>query len=217
MQTEGTARERILNRIRAGLNAPTLNQAVISHPVSSWFAPVADALARFQTECAANNTECILTENSQATANVVVQVLGSVPPGEIYVQHAPELRAMATMWQDGRPLRWLSETGPAEDAQAVITLAEALIAETGSVLVSSSCGGRGASVVAPIHIVIAWTDQLVSELEAALARLRQRRSIAEISFACLISGSSRTADIEKTLVMGAHGPRRLVVVVEQRP
>ena len=51
-------------------------------------------------------------------------------------------------------------------------------------------------------------------LDDAFARIRERGTAAQDSYVCLITGSSRTADIEKILVMGAHGPRRLVVIVE---
>jgi L-lactate dehydrogenase complex protein LldG len=95
-----------------------------------------------------------------------------------------------------------------------VTLAEALIAQTGSILVSASCGGRGASVVAPCHIVYATTAQLVPDLANALSRAWNDRMLDRNSFACVISGSSRTADIEKILVQGAHGPRRLVVILQ---
>ena len=96
---------------------------------------------------------------------------------------------------------------------ATITLAETLVAQTGSIFVSAACGGRGASVVSPVHIVVATAEQLVPDLHAAFARLRESSATAKNSFLCLITGSSRTADIEKIIVMGAHGPRRLVVVL----
>ena len=95
-----------------------------------------------------------------------------------------------------------------------MTLADALIAQTGSVFVSASCGGRGASVVAPCHIVYATTKQLVPDLVTALRTATAQGRLDKNSFACIISGSSRTADIEKILVQGAHGPMRLVVIVE---
>jgi L-lactate dehydrogenase complex protein LldG len=69
-------------------------------------------------------------------------------------------------------------------------------------------------VVAPCHIVYATTGQLVPDLTTALSRVSQERILDRNSFACVISGSSRTADIEKILVQGAHGPRRLVVILE---
>jgi L-lactate dehydrogenase complex protein LldG len=81
--------------------------------------------------------------------------------------------------------------------------------------VSSACGGRGASVVAPCHIVVARASQLVPDLETALGNATEEQRLEKNSFACIISGSSRTADIEKILVQGAHGPIRLVVIVEK--
>ena len=84
-------------------------------------------------------------------------------------------------------------------------------------MVSAACGGRGASVVAPVHIVLATIGQLVPTLNEAFARIRERETAAQNSYLCLITGSSRTADIEKILVMGAHGPRRLVVILELAP
>jgi L-lactate dehydrogenase complex protein LldG len=67
--------------------------------------------------------------------------------------------------------------------------------------------------VAPVHIVIAKTNQILPDIGTALARAEERGTVAQNSFLCLITGSSRTADIEKILVMGAHGPRRLIVVL----
>lgn len=214
MQTENSGRERILERLRKALREPAPRHPGAERgPV---FAPVTDALDRFQKECAANVTECIVTPDSRASAAVVAQILAALPPGEIFLQDAPELRGMTSAWQDGHTLRWSSEGGPAESSQATITLAEALVASTGSVFVSAASGGRGATVVAPVHIVLATLEQLVPDLDAAFARIRERGVALRNSYLCLITGSSRTADIEKILVMGAHGPRRLAVVLSRR-
>jgi L-lactate dehydrogenase complex protein LldG len=213
---ENSGRERILARIRSALRetAPKHAAATSSGPV---FAPISDPLDRFQKECALNNTECVIASDLRASASAIAQVLASIPPGEIFLQDAPSLRRMAPLWQEGRSIRWSSEGGPAESSQATITCAETLVAQTGSVFVSASCGGRGASVVAPVHIVVATMDQLVVDLDGAFARLRDLGSPAKNSMLCLITGSSRTADIEKIIVMGAHGPRRLVVVLAWQP
>jgi len=211
-QVDNPGRERILARIRSALRetAPKHAPPASSGPI---FAPVPDPLSRFQKECAQNLTECMITSDMGASAAAIGQVVESIPPGEIFVQDATELRRMVPLWQQGRSIRWSSEGGPLEASQATITLAEALVAQTGSVFVSSSCGGRGASVAAPVHIVVATIDQLVPDLDAAFARLRERGAQEKNSMLCLVTGSSRTADIEKILVMGAHGPRRLVVVL----
>jgi L-lactate dehydrogenase complex protein LldG len=213
-QPENPSRARILERIRTALRESTPRPPGVEG--RRIFAPVSDVLARFQKECAANITECIVTPNMRASARAVADVLTELPPGEIFVQDSSALRGLAPEWQAARSVQWSSEGGPKESAQATITMAEALVALTGSVLVSASCGGRGASVVAPVHIVVASADQLVPDLDAAFALMRERNTTFQNSYVCLITGSSRTADIEKILVMGAHGPIRLIVVLAMR-
>jgi L-lactate dehydrogenase complex protein LldG len=219
-QAENPARERILARIRNGLLTPTAGHAAdmsTRRTAAKVFAPITDALDRFQKECAENNTEFIVTRDAKGSAKAVADVLASLPEGEVFVQDTSELRRLAKTWQPGRTIRWSSEGAPAETSQATITLAECLVAQTGSIFVSSKCGGRGASVIAPVHIVVASLGQLVPDLDAAFARLREHGTASQDSFVCLITGSSRTGDIEKILVMGAHGPRRLVIVLALQP
>lgn len=212
--TENPGRERILERIRTALRDPAPRHE--DGRGGLIFAPVDDALDRFQKECAANITECVLTPDLRASARAVAGVLGTLPPGGIFVQDTPELRGLSVDWQYDRNIQWSSEGGPQESVQATITAAEALVALTGSVLVSAACGGRGASVVAPVHIVLASLDQLLPDLEAALAHVRKHDLQFKNSYLCLITGSSRTADIEKILVMGAHGPVRLIVALSMK-
>jgi L-lactate dehydrogenase complex protein LldG len=212
---ENPSRARILERIRTALRTPAPRPTGPGD--RKIFAPVTDVLDRFQKECAANITECVVTPDMRASARAVADLLASLPPGEIFVQDSSALRRLAPEWQAGRSIQWSSEGGPKESVQATITTAEALVALTGSVLVSAACGGRGASVVAPVHIVLASSDQLVPDLDAAFARMRERNTAFQNSYVCLITGSSRTADIEKILVMGAHGPIRLIVTLAMRP
>jgi L-lactate dehydrogenase complex protein LldG len=210
---ENPARERILEKIRTALREPAPKYPKLEG--RRIFAPVEDPLDRFQKECTANITECTVTPDLQASGRFIADALAQLPPGEIFIQDSPMLRRLALAWQNGREIRWSNEGAPHEASQATITHAEALVALTGSVLVSSSCGGRGATVVAPVHIVVATLDQLVPDLEAVFARIREREIHTRNSYVCLITGSSRTADIEKILVMGAHGPVRLLVVLSR--
>jgi L-lactate dehydrogenase complex protein LldG len=213
-QTENPGRARILERLRTALRESTIRPPGAGE--QRIFAPVADPLARFQEECAANITECIVTPDVHSSARAVADVLTGLPAGEIFVQDSPPLRLLAREWQSARSIQWSSEGGPKESAQATITTCEAVVALTGSVLVSAACGGRGASVIAPVHIVVATADQLVPDLDAAFAQMLERNTASQNSYLCLITGSSRTADIEKILVMGAHGPIRLIVVLALR-
>lgn len=91
---------------------------------------------------------------------------------------------------------------------------EFLIAHTGSAMVSSALnGGRQLFVYPPVHIIIARKNQLVDYLDAAYTNIQQKYGKNLPSQITLITGPSRTADIEKTLVMGAHGPRELQVYI----
>jgi L-lactate dehydrogenase complex protein LldG len=93
-----------------------------------------------------------------------------------------------------------------------ITSCEFLVAHTGSVMVSSALeGGRQSFVFPPVHVVIARKDQLVAYLADAYSGIQTKYQKALPSQITLITGPSRTADIEKTLVMGAHGPKSLNV------
>ncbi len=199
-------REAILARIRTGLRTPAQELPNASSD-GEIFEPVTNPLERFQQECKANLMECLMTSDTAASAQQLVQVLQSLPAGEVFIQDDLMLRSMMELSRTERPIRWSSQGGPTETSQATVTLAEALVAQTGSIFVTASCGGRGASVVAPCHIVVANVSQLVPDLKTV-------RRLEETSFACIISGSSRTADIEKILVQGAHGPIRLVVVLQ---
>jgi L-lactate dehydrogenase complex protein LldG len=214
-ETYNPGRDRILERIRAGLRAapPSPVGPATENPI---FEPVSNPRERFQLEAKANLMEYLPAADAAASAQNLAQVLDSLPPGEIFVQDAPALRRLLDAVRTARPIRWSTQGAPSEASQATVTLARALIAQTGSIFVTAACGGRGASVVAPCHIVYATSDQLVPDLEAALLGAAREGVLNEQSFACVISGSSRTADIEKILVQGAHGPRRLVVILEER-
>src|SRR5947207_12813119 len=85
-----------------------------------------------------------------------------------------------------------------ETCDAGITECDALIAQTGSVLVTSrSAGGRALSVLPPHHVVLARMEQLVPDLLEAFALLKQKHSPNYPSFISLITGPSRTEDIER--------------------
>ena len=209
------SRELILNRIRAGLQMPVNVPQHEEEPARPFFAPIENPLERFQLECKANLMELMLTRDAAASAQQLASILDTLPPGEIFVQDESSLRNLVQAAGVTREIRWSSQGGPREVSQATISLAEALVAQTGSIFVSAACGGRGVSVVAPCHIVFATTKQLVPDLKTALGNASRNGVLQNNSFACMISGSSRTADIEKILVQGAHGPIRLAVILEQ--
>ena len=95
------------------------------------------------------------------------------------------------------------------DCDAAITGCEYLVARTGSILLSSAGeSGRTVSVYAPIHICIAYTHQVVEDISDGLEKVLLQNPTYP-SLLTLATGPSRTADIEKTLVVGVHGPKEV--------
>lgn len=99
-----------------------------------------------------------------------------------------------------------------EQAEVGFTLCEALIARNGSIIISNANkGGRRLSIYPPVHIVLAYTSQLVMDVKDGLNLIKQKYGAQVPSMISFITGPSRTADIEKTLVLGAHGPKEVFV------
>lgn len=98
-----------------------------------------------------------------------------------------------------------------------ITGCEYLVARTGSILLSSASeSGRTTSVYAPVHICIAYSTQLLHDTDDALMQLREKYGAHFPSLVSLATGPSRTADIEKTLVVGVHGPKEVFCFLVQQ-
>ena len=95
---------------------------------------------------------------------------------------------------------------PVWEAEVGVTTADLAIAETGSLLLAPGPGRpRMVSLSPMIHVVLVPRDRIVATLAEAFARLSDRTTV-------MISGPSRTADIEGVLVRGVHGPGEIIVV-----
>ena len=96
------------------------------------------------------------------------------------------------------------------NCNVAITGCETLVARTGTIVLSSAqTSGRSTSVYAPVHICIAYTSQLVYDLKDALQAAKNKYGNNLPSLLTFATGPSRTADIEKTLVVGVHGPKEV--------
>lgn len=92
------------------------------------------------------------------------------------------------------------------DAEVGVCLADLAISETGSLIVMATEGRfRLTSLTPPVNLVLIRDDAIVSTPEEGLLRIASPNTV-------IITGTSRTADIEGVLVRGVHGPRELYVV-----
>lgn len=96
---------------------------------------------------------------------------------------------------------------------ASVTSCEALVARTGSIVLSAVHQGRIPSVYAPVHVCVAYTSQLVYDVTDSLQALKEKYRDYLPSLITFATGPSRTADIEKTLVVGVHGPKEVYCFV----
>ncbi len=217
-------REKILGRIREALAVPAPRPGhapeTSAHPATEarrWLPAVGESfdeqLALFRANAADLRADFHLLNGRDELAPRLRQ-LAQTEGWKRVASHRGEL---AKLGCDALNLPVLFTDAP-YDALALeacdvgITECDALIAQTGSVLVTSrSAGGRAASVLPPHHVVLARRDQLLGDLPAAFDLVKRKYSPGYPSFISLITGPSRTGDIERILVLGAHGPKKLTV------
>ncbi|RYD58759.1 MAG: lactate utilization protein B/C [Sphingobacteriales bacterium] len=106
----------------------------------------------------------------------------------------------------------------AEGADACITGCELLVGRTGSIIFSSKQHlGRTSPVFYPVHIVVAYAGQVVDDLGDGIDAIKGKYNNGLPSMINLNTGPSRTADIEKTLVVGVHGPGEVLCFYINKP
>ena len=167
-----------------------------------------DRLAVFTAEARlADATIDEATDASDVPARVAGYLAQHSLPGSI--KAAPGLKNVP--WREHLDV----EFGAAEPADAVgVSGAFAGIAETGTVMLLSGPECPTTLAFLPeTHIVVLEAPRIVGAYEDAWARLRVERPNAMPRSVNWITGPSRTADIEQTLFLGAHGPRRLHIVI----
>ena len=105
----------------------------------------------------------------------------------------------------------------ASDGSDIAALSHAFagVAETGTlVLISGADNPTTLNFLPDVHVVVVGTADIASDFETVMVRLRERFGTGALPRAVnMITGPSRSADIEQTLILGAHGPRKLHVIV----
>ena len=230
--SENGEREKILRRIREALTNPAPQPGSHGHKPHSTAVPVEGFAhwlpavgAGFDAQAdlfARNSVQLKSTFHLLESEAAAAQKLAEIALAESWKRVAahsdgtngPSTRAMVSALK--LPGVW-TDTGynvhEMESCDAGVSECDALVAQTGSVLVTSrSAGGRALSVLPPHHVVLAHREQLVADLPDAFALLERKYSGKYPSFIGFITGPSRTGDIERILVLGAHGPKKLTIL-----
>ena len=203
MAAVSSAKEAILKRIRQALSNPVPLPFPQSEGVQTVYKPALDDDAIiFAEEFTKLQGKFAFCENQidlQTQLGLLIQQQGFT---KIYcneVSLLPLLGNLAIEPYNNLP-----------DCDVSITGCEYLVARTGSIVMSSAQqSGRTSSVYAPIHICIAYNSQLLFDVKDALVFLKEKYPGNFPSFITFATGPSRTADIEKTLVTGVHGPKEV--------
>ncbi len=230
------ARTEIFRRIRAGLDAAPTEvtrrapnprvglepQGVPRGDRETWAADFAAAHARLAGTC-------LRVADAPAAAEALAGVLAADPEraaaglgvsDDLLCQRVAALVADRVQVVGAGPDAAHMGTAPLDTATLLelgfgLTSAQAGIAATGTlVLDHASEAHRRLSLVPPHHVCLLPTDRLRPDLGQAFAHLGTRRESHLLTF---VTGCSRTGDIELQLVLGAHGPERLTVILVDAP
>lgn len=211
------ARENILRRIRAanrrnGEPAPVERETVLArlreHPRGTLPAVPGEFKARFSERCVALHSTLDEADD-----------LGRAPQAVARYLREHQLPLSAVCWPQFAALDWHGAGLAVEartctgDDKVGITGAYCAIAETGTLMLLSGENEHAATSLLPdTHIALVPAGRIVRTMEDAWDLLRAERGSLprQVNF---VSGPSRTADIEMTLVMGAHGPFRVHIVL----
>lgn len=203
-----SGREEILGRLR--------NQAREAEWPPVWQSKRAfeDLAVRFTDSLTAVKGEVRRAESLDRAWQEVGHILEEVGAQAVVANHEWQAEDFTRRWPD---CEWHLVGHTEGDlrsfcARADVGLsgAEAALAETGSIVVESgSEKSRLATLLPPVHVALVSTSCLVPDIFTWTAA-RSGKMPANVT---LISGPSKTADIEFTLTIGVHGPKRLIVVL----
>ena len=203
-----SSREQIL----VGINKVKNSRSVMieNHQVKNsdiYKAVLPDLVSCFKNELENISGKCFLSESEEEQFKQIKLFLEQNNSSSIFCRDS-NITSMLNLYD----IPCVSDQQFFEGMQSGITGCEFLIARTGSVVVTSAGeSGRQLNVFPPIHIVIADKSQLVEYPEDAFISIQKKYKNFLPSTITTITGPSRTADIEKTLVLGAHGPKEFVI------
>jgi L-lactate dehydrogenase complex protein LldG len=223
-----SARDRILGAIAGRLNRPLLDPAardaaearIAAHQRNTVPArgqlPPRDRIDLFVRKAEAVGCTVERLAEAEIPAAIARYLAQHNQPARLRVAPDPLLTGLP--WDKAPMLTVESGTTKADD-MAGLALGVAGVAETGTLVLRSGADAPTALNFTPdTHLVVLRADAVVAGYEDAFDRVRAAAGAAWPRTVNFITGPSRTADIEQTLIMGAHGPRRLhVLLVEDAP
>ncbi|NMC73091.1 MAG: LUD domain-containing protein [Geobacteraceae bacterium] len=154
---------------------------------------------------------------AEAAGSVVRRFSSAADAAEYVRENSGPLIAASPLPDDiRRALSGLSFAPPEEhrNVPVCVSFATAGVAATGSLLLElSDVVGRGATSLPPVHMVFLRASSIVPDLPSLTSTLETLLSSSSHSYLSLTTGPSRTADIERVLTIGVHGPKELHILI----
>ena len=213
-------RNAVLEGVRNALGS-TRRRALPASPRPPYRAP-GPAVSAFLAACARVNSDAEVVPGTGAVASRVLELTRGVSGRCIAMSPraaGPPWNLASVLAGTGSAFTSDVRTGDVSAAAVGITVAEYALADTGTVVsLTSPQEGRLESVLPPMHIAIVPASVILPDMWALFAEVDRRRLLERHSSMVFITGPSRTADIELTLTIGVHGPKRLcLLVVDDSP
>jgi len=208
------SRDSILEKIRKAKTAGATSDLAIEltpeeASASVFVAPVGDLSENFKSEIEKISGSCFIVNDYSSIVSTLDELLKAESISQVLCLESEILDKIKD-----QNFQLSSDISIVSTCAATITGCEFLISRTGSVMVSNgNASGRRPHVAPDLHIVIANQNQVVADLENALEVMMEKYAGKLPSWVSNITGPSRTADIEKTLILGAHGPKKLIVFI----
>jgi len=210
MKTTSSAKKNILKKVKQALDKPVPVPFEVVETSQIFFANKgSDPEVQFAESFSALQGRFSFCANEKELVAQLQTLFSTRQWKKIFIN---ETQLKAALKNEGLEID--NETGLAE-CDAALTTCECLIARTGSIVLTSVQSGRTPSVYAPVHICIAYTAQLVFDIKDGIEFLKMKYPSGLPSLITFASGPSRTADIEKTLVTGVHGPKEVFCFLVQ--
>jgi L-lactate dehydrogenase complex protein LldG len=220
-----SARDAVLGRVRAALGVDSRDpgrRAAIADRLAAHRAGIVPARGHIspaeQIDLYVNRLKGVmatverLPEAAEVPAAVAAVLRDRNLPAAIRIGDDPRLAAMP--WGEVPTLAVSRGRSFGADLAAV-SHALAAVAETGTtMLVSGPDNPTTLNFLPDLHIIVVDAADIAGDFETVIARLRARYGVGEMPRTVnFVTGPSRSADIEQTLVLGAHGPRALHVLI----
>ena len=215
-----SARERIFARLQAVGTQPLESRLRVADMPVAALSP-AEKVERLKSLMEAMRTEVHLTSENEWLDKLEEILDQRTVKRLLFGPHSPIGEALAGRWNQKGPERpelvpYDSEIEQLKDEvfsiDAGITSTYGGIAETGALIIwSSEAEPRLLSLVPPIHIAVLQADKIYTSFLEVIQKENWSNQMPTNAF--LISGPSKTADIELTLAFGVHGPKELIVLI----